>query len=66
MIDELRVTEGESRRDVLNRIEQKVLTDLPAIPFASNVNMMMWNDNVHGILPSNDRQLALEKAWISD
>lgn len=66
LVDELRMTEGDDRAEVLQRIENEILTELPTVVYGGNANMVMWADNVHGIQPGNDAQVGFEKAWISD
>lgn len=65
LIDELRGLEGGARRDVLQRIENTFLEDLPSINLASTPTFVIWSDDVQGIIPTNEAMLSFEKAWVA-
>lgn len=65
LIEELRATEGEDRREVLHRIDDAFSDKLPSVNFAGNVNFNMWADNVHGVQPIAEAMMGFEKAWIA-
>ncbi|MGJ3508252.1 ABC transporter substrate-binding protein [Enemella sp. A6] len=66
MVDELRSTDMDDREEIVKKIEQKFLEDLPAISLANNANMVAWSNNVFGVQPTNDAMLGFEKAWIAN
>ncbi|MGJ3508253.1 ABC transporter substrate-binding protein [Enemella sp. A6] len=66
LLEELQATPVDERADVLKRVEERFLSDLPAITFAGNVTFIAWQQNVHGVQPTNDAMVGFEKAWIAN
>ncbi|NLT30407.1 MAG: ABC transporter substrate-binding protein [Propionibacterium sp.] len=66
LLEELQATPVDERDDVLKRIEEKFLADLPAVSFAGNVTLIAWQQDVHGVQPTNDAMVGFEKAWIAN
>ncbi|MGJ3508257.1 ABC transporter substrate-binding protein [Enemella sp. A6] len=66
LVDELRTTEGDERKDVLQRIEARLMDQMPYVILSGAPAYVAWNDHVHGIVPSNDAMLAFDKAWLSN
>lgn len=52
-------------REVMGEIQSLVNQDQPSVVWSSNPELLAWNDNVHGVLPSVNAMLILSKAWIS-
>lgn len=64
LLAELRAADGADRRDILQRIEALLLTDLPVVNLATGATFVAWDNTVHGIIPTNEVMLSFEDAWL--
>lgn len=65
LIDQLRETPKDGRKDAILEIEKKFADYNPSVGLGSTANFMTWNDTVHGALGTNQTMMAFEKAWIA-
>lgn len=57
-------TDDEELQAGLKAVEQEIHDDVPFFSWASGANLVAWNDDVHGAVPSDDGIMLLGNAWV--
>lgn len=53
----------DDKRDVMDRIQQQINTDVPFLVFNAIPEVVVWNDNVHGVLGNANSMMLFSEAW---
>lgn len=65
LLDELKATPLADSQEVLSQIDAHIQQNAPFISIRWGHPMVTWQENVHGVVGTNDMLTYWGKAWIS-
>lgn len=66
LLDLQRAEGAGATRDVLDKIQALANETVPSVPISAMPELIVWQKNVHGIVPNATAIMMYDKAWRSD
>lgn len=66
LLDAVRSAEPDAITEPLQELEQYIFDTAPIISLSGQSRYTIWQDNIHGVRPTNDSMLDFSKAWIGE
>lgn len=67
LLDELKMAANrEQQAEAIGKIVKRWHESFPAVPVGPTINLLMMQENVHGVTPSSDAVMLFDKAWLAE